>query len=170
MVAGKYISTLLIVLSLAVVAMSFNIEGQSVFDPSSPAFFPALVGVVMLISALMIARRGVQSPSSAQEEDKAPKPVAGNEDDEELEKDMYEVENITQKGINIRLILFTLLVVLFAVLMNYFNFMVLSFLFLFGAMLLLSREKVLRSLILSAVFAVGFYYIFVYVFHFVFPS
>jgi len=168
MVAGKYISTLLIVISLAVVAMSFNIEGQSVFDPTSPAFFPALVGVVMLISALMIARRGVHSPSSAQVEDKAPKPIAGNEE-AEPEKEMYEIENITQKGINIRLLLFTGLVVLFAVLMNYFNFMVLSFFFLFGAMLLLSREKIVRSLILSVIFSVGFYYIFVYVFHFVFP-
>ncbi|HZG81853.1 MAG TPA: tripartite tricarboxylate transporter TctB family protein [Brevibacillus sp.] len=168
MIAGKYISTLLIVLSLAVVVMSFNIEGQNVFDPSSPAFFPALVGIVMLISALMIARRGIQPPSSEQEEKKVHKPIEGNEE-EEPEQEMYEKEDITQKGINIRLILFTAIVVLFAVLMNYMNFMVLSFLFLFGSMLLLSREKIMRSLILSLIFAVGFYYTFVHVFHIVFP-
>lgn len=168
MTAGKYISTLLIVLSLAVVVMSFNIEEQDVFDPSSPAFFPALVGVVMLISAILIARRGIQSPSSEQEVAKQHVKTEANAE-EEPEKEMYEKENITQKGIHIRLILFTALVFVFAILMNYINFMVLSFLFLFGSMLLLSREKMLRSFIISAIFSVGFYYTFVHVFHIVFP-
>lgn len=168
MTAGKYISTLLIVLSLSVVVLSFNIEEQNVFDPSSPSFFPALVGVVMLICALVIARGGIQSPSSAQEEAKKQVPVKGNDEDEP-EKEMYEKENITEKGIRIRLILFTALVVIFAILMNYINFLFLSFLYLFGAMLLLSREKMLRSFIISLILSVGFYYTFVHVFHIVFP-
>lgn len=168
MVAGKYISTLLIVISLAVVVLSFNIEEQNVFDPSSPSFFPALVGVVMLISALMIARRGIEPPSSAQEETKQHVAVEGN-DEEEPEKEMYEKENITQKGINIRLVLFTGMVVVFAILMNYIHFMLLSFLFLFGSILLLSREKMLRSFIISVIFSVAFYYTFVHVFKIVFP-
>lgn len=169
MTVGKLISTFMIVLSLAIVAMSYNIEDQNIFDPSSASFFPAVVGAVMLISALMIARRGGLTPSSAQQEEKRHKPAEGI-DEEEPVQEMYENENITKKEINIRLILFTALVVIFAVLMNYFNFMLLSFCFLFASMLLLSREKIVRSFILSVIFSVGFYYIFVHVFHIVFPS
>lgn len=167
MVAGKSISVLLIAISLAVLVMAYNIEDQNMFDPSSASFFPGLVGAVMLISAFFIARRGSQPPSPAHEAAKQEKPI--EETDDEME-DLYENEVITQKEINIRIFLFTGLVVLFAVLMNYFNFMLLSFLFLFGSMLLLSREKIFRSFLVSALIAVGFYYIFVHVFHVVFPS
>jgi hypothetical protein len=167
MVAGKLISSLLILVSLAVIAMAYNIEEQNLFDPSSASFFPGLVGVIMLISALSIARRGSEASSPAPGADKQHKPADGTDDDLE---DLYEKEEITQKEINIRLLLFTGMVILFAVLMNYFNFMLLSFVFLFVAMLLLSRQNIIRSFIVSAIISVGFYYIFVHVFHVVFPS
>ncbi|GAA4720285.1 tripartite tricarboxylate transporter TctB family protein [Brevibacillus fulvus] len=167
MKAGKTVSVLLIALSLAVVVLAYNIEDQNMFDPSSASFFPGLVGAIMLISALLIAWRGRQSPSPVPEAPKAER--SGEKADEEVE-DLYEKEAITQKEINIRLLLFTGLVVLFAILMNYFNFMLLSFLFLFAAMLLLSRQKMFRSFVVSAVMSIACYYIFAHVFHIVFPS
>ena len=167
MAAGKTISFFLIATSLAVLVMAYNIEEQNMFDPSSASFFPGVVGAVMLISALMVARREMQSSSSpAQEAANQEKPVEGT--DEEME-DLYEQEVITHKQIIIRLLLFTGLVVLFAIMMNYFHFMLLSFLFLFASMLLLSRQKIIRSFLISAVISVAFYYIFTYVFHVVFP-
>lgn len=167
MLVSKYIPALLILVSLAVLAMSNTIEGQNIFDPSSASFFPAVVGVVMLICSILIARRGIQSPSSAHQKAIHHEPVEGKKEEEE---DLYENEIITQKEINVRLVLFTILVVLFAILMNYINFMLVSFLFLISSMLLLSKEKRFRSFLVSAITSVAFYYIFVHVFHIVFPS
>ncbi|WP_400164166.1 tripartite tricarboxylate transporter TctB family protein [Brevibacillus sp. TJ4] len=168
MVAGRLISSLLILVSVAIIVMAYNIDEQSVFDPSSASFFPALVGVIMLICAILIAKRGSESSSPATEA-AIKKHKQAEETDEEME-DLYEKEDITQKQVNIRLLVFTGIVILFAVLMNYFNFMFLSFVFLFGAMLLLNRQRIIRSFIISAILSVGFYYIFVHVFHVVFPS
>lgn len=169
MKADKFIASSIIIVSLAVAAMSFTIEDQNVFDPSSAAFFPAVIGAVMFLCSLAIVRRGIDPPSSAHQKVKQHESVEkSGEDTEEL--DMYEIELITPKEINIRLILFTGLVILFAVLMNYFNFMLISFLFLIGSMLLLSKEKKLRSFLVSAIISVACYYIFSHIFHIVFPS
>ncbi|MEW9673000.1 tripartite tricarboxylate transporter TctB family protein [Ammoniphilus sp. 3BR4] len=166
MTAGKIISPLLIIISLAVVVLSYTIEDQNVFDPSSASFFPFVIGVVMVICSIFIARGGIQSPASAPEKGKD---VGGEKEEAEEEMELYEKEIITQKEINVRLILFTILVILFAVLMNYANFMIISFLFLMGSMLLLSKEKKFRSFLVSAITSMAFYYIFVHVFHIVFP-
>ncbi|MEW9673006.1 tripartite tricarboxylate transporter TctB family protein [Ammoniphilus sp. 3BR4] len=164
MTAGKFIPPFLILISLAVVGLSYTIEGQNVFDPSTASFFPFVIGVVMVICSLFIAKGGIESPKDKHQESAGEK-----KEDAEEEMEMYEKEIITQKEINVRLILFTILVILFAILMNYINFMIVSFLFLIGSMLMLSKEKKFRSFLVSAITAVAFYYIFVHVFHIVFP-
>ncbi|MEW9674308.1 tripartite tricarboxylate transporter TctB family protein [Ammoniphilus sp. 3BR4] len=169
MTAGKYIPPLMIVVSLAVFAMSYNIEDSSIFDPSSPSFFPAVVGVVMFLCSLLIFRRGSQPSSSLHQKAQQHESGKKKKEDEDEEEDLYEAEIITPREINVRLILFTVLVVLFAILMNYLNFMLVSFLFLLGSMLLLSKERKFRSFLVSGITSVAFYYIFVYVFHIVFP-
>jgi hypothetical protein len=169
MLTGKYISSFLILVSFAVLAMSYTIEGQNIFDPSSASFFPAIVGAVMLLCSILIGRRGIHPPSSTQQNAIHHEPMEDKKEEAE-EENLYESENITQKEINIRLISFVILVVLFAILMNYLNFMIVSFLFLISSMLLLSKEKRGRSFLVAAITSVAFYYIFVHVFHIVFPS
>jgi hypothetical protein len=83
---------------------------------------------------------------------------------------VFEKENITRKQINKRILFFVSAVILFAILMNYVNFLLISFLYLFGSMILLSRQKMFVSFIVSASFSVVFYYLFVHVFHIVFPA
>jgi hypothetical protein len=169
MLTGKYISSFLILVSFAVLAMSYTIEGQNIFDPSSASFFPAIVGAVMLLCSILIGRRGIHPPSSTQQNATHHEPMESKKEEAE-EENLYESENITQKEINVRLLLFVVLVILFAILMNYLNFMVVSFLFLMASMLLLSKQKRFVSFLVSAITSILFYYIFVHVFHIVFPS
>lgn len=148
----------LILISITVLVLSFYIEEQSVMDPSSAAFFPALLGGIMTVCAILIAIRGILPLSSAEK---------ATEDSEE--ESTVEMEEISKKDLNIRIFSFLLLVGLFAFLMNYLNFLIISFLFLFSAMFLLSKQKILTSLLIASIFSGVFYYLFVHVFHIVFP-
>lgn len=158
MIAQRLIPPILLIISILFFALSFTIEGQSVVDVSSAAFMPALVGVVMILCSLLIFRRGNKAPSSQRTE--------GTIEEENL----VEIEEITKKQLAVRILLFLIGVGLFAFLMNYIHFMVVSFLFLFLIMMMLNRKKIFTSLIISGLMSIIFYYLFSGVFKIVFPS
>jgi len=168
MFLSKIIPPSLVLVSLAILYLSFNIEGQKITDPSSASFFPAVIAVIMTICSILIAIRGINNPFSDKKDpavEHAESETASDEDETVFEK-----ENITRKQINKRILFFVSAVILFAILMNYVNFLLISFLYLFGSMILLSRQKMFVSFIVSASFSVVFYYLFVHVFHIVFPA
>ena len=65
--------------------------------------------------------------------------------------------------------IFLLLLIAYAILMNYVNFFTLSIVYLFLSMVLLNRKKWRGSLIVAVASAAVIYYSFVYLFKVVFP-
>lgn len=158
MAINRFIPLLLIVIGVFFFTLCFYIDGQKITDFSSAAFLPAVVAILMIICSLLIAKRGVAAPT------------ATINVPEREEESLVEIENITKKQLNIRLLLFLLSVVLFAYLMNYLNFLIVSFLFLFLIMFILNRQKLITSFIISITMSVFFYYLFATVFKIVFPA
>src|SRR5690606_27818072 len=112
-------------------------------------FLPAVTAVLMLVCSLFIMKRGVAAPSTHL--------VSEPNEDEDVEESLVEIEEITKKKLYVRLVSFTVVTILFAYLMNFLNFLVVSFLFLFGSMVLLNRKKIVTALIVSAIMSVVFY-------------
>ncbi|WP_161974940.1 tripartite tricarboxylate transporter TctB family protein [Bacillus timonensis] len=159
MTMNRIIPPFLILLAFGFFALCFTVEGHKITDPTSAVFLPGVTAVLMIICSFLIAKKGVSAsdPSDAVEID----------DDG---KTLVEVEKITRKQLIIRLVLFVVVVLLFAYLMNYLNFMILSFIYLIVAMFMLERKRIVISLINSIVISVVFYFLFSFVFKIVFPS
>ncbi|MEK3934232.1 tripartite tricarboxylate transporter TctB family protein [Sporosarcina sp. FSL W7-1349] len=162
MLVQRIIPALLFVIASTLLVLSFFIDGQKVTDFSSAAFLPAVTSVLMLVCALFIMKRGVAAPSTHS----VPEP--GEDDDEE--ESLVEIEEITKKQLYVRLVSFTVVTILFAYLMNFLNFLFVSFLFLFGGMILLNRKKIVTALIVSVIMSGVFYYLFSSIFKIVFPT
>ncbi|WP_158333717.1 tripartite tricarboxylate transporter TctB family protein [Bacillus sp. OxB-1] len=158
----RIIPGLLFVIASTLLVLSFFIEGQKVTDFSSAAFLPAVTAFLMLVCSLFIMKRGVAAPSPHS----VPEP--GEQEDEE--ESLVEIEDITKKQLYVRLISFTVVTIIFAYLMNFLNFLIISFVFLFGAMILLNRKKIVTALIVSIIMSGVFYYLFSSVFKIVFPT
>ncbi|MFS0575178.1 tripartite tricarboxylate transporter TctB family protein [Sporosarcina sp. 179-K 3D1 HS] len=161
MLVHRIIPALLFVIASTLLVLSFFIEGQKVTDFSSAAFLPAVTAVLMLVCSLFIMKRGVAAPSTHS----VPQPG-----EEEEEESLVEIEEITKRQLYIRLVSFTVVTILFAYLMNFLNFLVVSFLFLFGGMVLLNRKKIVTALIVSVIMSGVFYYLFSSIFKIVFPT
>lgn len=164
MLVHRVIPALLFVIASTLLVLSFFIEGQKVTDFTSAAFLPAVTAVLMLVCSLFIMKRGVAAPSTHTA------PVPSEKMEEEEEESLVEIEELTKKQLYVRLVTFTVVTILFAYLMNYLNFLVVSFLFLFGGMVLLNRKKIVTALIVSAIMSGVFYYLFSSIFKIVFPT
>ncbi|KIL37322.1 hypothetical protein SD71_01125 [Cohnella kolymensis] len=123
--------------------------------------------MIMIICSILIAIRGLHDASA---DGKGPAAEHAEAEIDSDDDNVLEKEIISKKQINQRIMLFIGAVLLFAILMNYLNFLIVSFLFLLVSMILLSRQKMIVSLIVSVIFSVIFYYVFAHVFHIVFPS
>lgn len=156
----RIIPPILIIFACTSLALSFMIEGQKVTDFSSAAFMPAVISFIMVICSLLIAKRGIAAPSLHS---------INNANEEEGQESLVEIEEITSKQVTVRILSFLLIVILFAFLMNYLNFLLISFLFLLGAMLLLNRKKIVMALVITTILSICFYYLFSIVFKIVFP-
>lgn len=160
MTIQRTIPYLLTAFSLLVLVLSFQIEDHDVFDPSSAAFFPAVIGIVLVLCSVAIWRRGVLPPPSS---------VVVTEETAE-EETMFENEVISKRDLAKRIIFFLIGISVFAFLMSYVNFMLLSFIYLFATMFLLDRKRWKMGLITSLISSAIIYGVFVYVFNIVFPS
>jgi hypothetical protein len=154
--AEKIIIPLILgLVSVVGLALSFNIEQSDVFDPSSPAFLPAVLSVIMLGCSVAIGWRGARSLSFSVDSQKQ---AEGGQEGGAENRSVYGTIGI-----------FLLLLIAYAVLMNYMNFFILSIVYLFLSMILLNRKKWRGSLIVAVASAAVIYYSFVYLFKVVFP-
>ncbi|MDQ0157183.1 tripartite tricarboxylate transporter TctB family protein [Robertmurraya andreesenii] len=153
---------LLLVISLFILIQSLNIKEQSVFDPSSGAFLPAIISLVLILCTIIIWKEEmIKSQASRQH--------LADPDNEIPEVNDGTFGGISKKVVYMQMALFVVLSLVFAFLMNYVNFLILSIVFLIIAMILIKREGILKVFITSIVTSAIIYYSFVYVFKIVFP-
>lgn len=145
-------------ISLVFLGLSFNIKNNSVFNPTSASFFPALTAVILLGCSVLIWLKKDKTRSFS-------------EDTEDLDKEKSEPQKSGPATNQLkRLGIFLGAVILFAVLMNYVHFLLLSTIYLFVAMSMLNRSRWMANLLTSAITASLIYFLFVNVFEIVFPS
>ncbi|PTM58422.1 tripartite tricarboxylate transporter TctB family protein [Desmospora activa] len=164
MTTSKIIAPLLLIaISLIVLGLSLNIKDNSVLDPTSASFFPAVVSLILMASSIAIWKRGAFSPSPNEEESVHHPDRSVNATDP--------IANPTTKNFQIKqLILFLIGVVSFAYLMNFIHFLLLSTVYLFLAMTFLNRSKWRSNLLISILTSSLIYFMFVSLFEIVFPS
>lgn len=144
---------LLFVISLMILGLSFNIKDSSVLIPSSASFFPAMIAVILLICSLLIWRKNNNSIPPQ------------NQTDDADHNTFISIKDQLK-----RLVPFLCTLILFAILMNYIHFLLLSTIYLFTVMSMLNKTRWIMNILTSVISASLIYFLFVNVFEIVFPS
>jgi putative tricarboxylic transport membrane protein len=140
---------LLVLGSAFLLWVAYGISGFA--SISSPGAFPMVCALAMVVSGLISLRQAARSPSDAHSAD----PVARRF-----------VQRITPP----RLVLFTLLIVVYMFGMEVLGFLVASYLFLAASMFLLGSRRVLLNLLLSALVLAAIFIVFRTAFSVVLPA
>ncbi|WP_252312825.1 tripartite tricarboxylate transporter TctB family protein [Sinobaca sp. H24] len=147
------------IVSILIFSQALLMEGQSIVDPSSGSFFPALISFIMFGTSLWTIYQSNKSRRSASD-------LSSEEVDEsELEEDR---EPFSKKDYTFILLYFAI-VVLFVLLLPLLSFFPAAFIFLAASMLYLRNVSWKLNIAVSVVSVTVIFFLFSEFFNIVFP-
>lgn len=150
---------LMVIVSLLVLSQAFVMENQSIIDPASGSFFPALIALIMLCAGIVTI---FQDRSSTQ------KKAEETTEQENESNEAAALETFTKKDYKLILIYFCL-VIGFVILLPILTFFPAAFLFLLTSMFYLKGVSWLLNVTVSLATIVVIYFLFSQLFNIVFP-
>lgn len=147
------------IVSILIFSQALLMEGQSIIDPSSGSFFPALISFIMSGTSLLTIYQSNKSRRSASGIS------SENIEDAELEEDR---EAFLKKDYTFILLYFAI-VVLFVLLLPLISFFPAAFIFLAASMLYLKNVSWKLNLTVSALSVTVIFFLFSEFFNIVFP-
>ncbi|WP_158737899.1 tripartite tricarboxylate transporter TctB family protein [Alteribacillus sp. YIM 98480] len=150
---------LMVIVSLLVLSQAVVMENQSIIDPASGSFFPALIALIMLGAGIVTI---FQDRSSTQ------KKAAETAEQENESNEADALETFTKKDYKLILIYFCL-VIGFVILLPILTFFPAAFLFLLTSMFYLKGVSWLLNVTVSLATIVVIYFLFSQLFNIVFP-
>lgn len=149
----------LLVVSVIMFITSFSFEALTT-SLVGPAFMPQIIAIVMAIFSVIITVSGFKKSKSATEQINAP---------EELEEELIVTEKKSYKPVLISLAL----MIGYVALLSYVGFLIMTVVYIFLQMLLLSHvthRKIWLFLLISIVTSATIYYLFRNVFYVMLPT
>ncbi|MFB4163192.1 tripartite tricarboxylate transporter TctB family protein [Alteribacillus sp. JSM 102045] len=154
---------MMVIVSLLVLSQAFMMENQSITDPASGSFLPALIALIMLAAGIItIFKDGRQRASSAHMEEEE-----NFKKDDSINK-TSEADTFTKQDYKLILLYFCL-VIAFVLILPIISFFPAAFLFLAASMFFLKGVSWLLNITISLGTVVVIYFLFSELFNIVFP-
>ncbi|TWT06519.1 tripartite tricarboxylate transporter TctB family protein [Planococcus sp. CPCC 101016] len=154
----------LLVVSVIIFITSFSFEALTT-SLVGPAFMPQIIAIIMAIFSVIITVSGFKKSKSATEKTTTPEEVK----EEELQEELIVTEKKSYKPVLISLAL----MIGYVALLSYVGFLIMTIVYIFLQMLLLSHithRKVWLFLLISVVTSAAIYYLFRNVFYVMLPT
>ncbi|SDH26506.1 Tripartite tricarboxylate transporter TctB family protein [Alteribacillus persepolensis] len=155
---------LMVIISLVVLSQALMMEDQSVTDPSSGSFFPALISVIMLAAGIFTIFQDNRARAATQQSDKDAVEKAPDTTTTASESNLI----FTKKDYQL-IIAYFALVVGFVLLLPVLTFFPAAFLFLIASMFFLKGVSWFVNIAVSIGTIVVIYFLFSQLFNIVFP-